>query len=107
MKKRISRFAFFWLLLVSLSGCVGPRPLVIQERLAPPQAPDHPHNRARAVFLTMDDVVQPAPAPRLSRTPAAIQGAPPQPGQDTEQVLLDWGFSQEEIAGLRDAGAIE
>ncbi len=44
MKKRTGQFAFLWLLLVSLSGCVGPRPLVIQETLAPPQSPDHPHN---------------------------------------------------------------
>ena len=43
MKKRIGQFAFLWLLLVSLSGCVGPRPLVVRETLAPPQSPDHPH----------------------------------------------------------------
>jgi len=51
--------------------------------------------------------VQPAPAPRLSRTPAAVQGPPPQPGQDTAAVLADWGFTQDEIAGLRNEGAIE
>ena len=71
------------------------------------EAPDHPHNRARATFITVDDVLQPAPAPRLSRTPAAIQGPPPAPGADTEAVLLAWGFGETEVAALRAAGAIE
>ncbi|MCW5844780.1 MAG: CoA transferase [Caldilinea sp.] len=71
------------------------------------EAPDHPHNRARATFTTVDDVIQPAPAPRLSRTPAAIQGPPPAPGADTEAVLLAWGFGETEVAALRAAGAIE
>ena len=71
------------------------------------EAPAHPHNQARHAFLTLDNVVQPAPAPRLSRTPASVQGTPPHPGQDTAAVLAEWGFSQEEIAGLRNQGAIE
>ena len=36
-------------------------------------APDHPHNRARGVFREADGGVQPAPAPRFSETPGAIQ----------------------------------
>jgi alpha-methylacyl-CoA racemase len=70
------------------------------------EAPEHPHNRARGVFVTVDDIVQPAPAPRLSRTPAAIQSAPPEPGADTEAVLSEWGFDATELAALREAGAI-
>ena len=70
------------------------------------EAPEHPHNRARGVFVTVDDIVQPAPAPRLSRTPAAIQSAPPAPGADTESVLREWGFDAAELATLREAGAI-
>ena len=34
-------------------------------------APHHPHNRARGTFVTVDGVLQPAPAPRYSRTPLA------------------------------------
>ena len=34
------------------------------------EAPDHPHSRARGTFVTVDGVVQPAPAPRFSRTAA-------------------------------------
>jgi alpha-methylacyl-CoA racemase len=70
------------------------------------EAPQHPHNVARQVFATMDDVVQPTPAPRLSRTPAAIPGPPPVPGADTESVLREWGFDPAEIVALREANAI-
>ena len=33
-------------------------------------APQHPHNQARQTFCKLDGVLQPAPAPRFSRTPA-------------------------------------
>ena len=87
-------------LLEGTDACVAPV-------LDMDEAPDHPHNRARATFVAVDDVIQPAPAPRLSRTPAAIPGPPPIPGADTEAVLLDWGFGGTEVEALRAAGAIE
>jgi alpha-methylacyl-CoA racemase len=74
--------------------------------LSPGEAPDDPHNAARGTFLTRDGVTFPAPAPRLSRTPAAAGGPPPAPGQDTAEVLRDWGFGDDAIAELRDAGAV-
>jgi alpha-methylacyl-CoA racemase len=70
------------------------------------EAPQHPHNRARRTFVVVDDVLQPAPAPRLSRTPGEIRNPPPQTGQDTQAVLCEWGFMQEEIDALLAAGAI-
>lgn len=70
------------------------------------EAPQHPHNRARGTFVVVDDVLQPAPAPRLSRTPGEIRNPPPQAGQDTQAVLCEWGFMQEEIDALLAAGAI-
>ena len=33
------------------------------------EAPQHPHMAARKTFVELDGVVQPAPAPRFSRTP--------------------------------------
>ena len=39
------------------------------------EAPDHPHNAAREIFVTRHGVTQPAPAPRFSRTPSAIRDA--------------------------------
>ena len=64
------------------------------------EATQHPHARARNAYASIDGVIQPAPAPRFSRTPAEIQSPPPEPGQHTEEVLLDWGFSEERINGL-------
>jgi alpha-methylacyl-CoA racemase len=42
----------------------------------------HPHNRARNTFVEVGGVVQPAPAPRYSRTPCAKPAAPVEPGSD-------------------------
>jgi len=62
------------------------------------EAPEHPHNRARATFINRDGMAQPAPAPRFSRTPAeARDGAAP---ADTARLLADWGLSEDEIAAL-------
>ncbi|PIE82883.1 MAG: carnitine dehydratase [Candidatus Contendobacter odensis] len=62
------------------------------------EAPNHPHNQARQTFVTHDDLVQPAPAPRFSRTPAEIKSAPATPVKKTEDWLADWGFSDSDIA---------
>ena len=70
------------------------------------EAPAHPHNRARETFVEVDGVVQPAPAPRFSRTAPAIQRPPARRGEHTGEALADWGFSAGEIAALRAAGAI-
>jgi alpha-methylacyl-CoA racemase len=39
------------------------------------EAPKHPHNAARQIFVERHGVTQPAPAPRFSRTPSAIRDA--------------------------------
>lgn len=54
------------------------------------EAPKHPHNAARATFVEVAGVTQPAPAPRFSRTPGAVQGPPSKPGADTEAALAAW-----------------
>jgi alpha-methylacyl-CoA racemase len=70
------------------------------------EAPLHRHNRARTSFVEVEGVVQAAPAPRFSRTPARISGPPPRPGQHTDDALVDWGFSPEHVAKLRSDGAV-
>jgi alpha-methylacyl-CoA racemase len=79
--------------------CVGPV-------LTLAEAPEHPHNVARKTFVEVDGVVQPAPAPRFSATPGAIQGPPPAIGGDNETALSDWGFSAVEIEALKGSGAL-
>src|ERR1700722_14355713 len=55
------------------------------------EAPSHPHNVGRETFVEVDGVTQPAPAPRFSATPGAIQGPAPPNGAHTDDVLADWG----------------
>lgn len=52
----------------------------------------HPQLRARGTFQTMDGLIYPAPAPRLSQTPGSLRNPAPQPGADTTAVLADWGI---------------
>jgi alpha-methylacyl-CoA racemase len=81
-------------------GCVAPI-------LSLGEAPSHPHNVARSTFVERDGVVQPAPAPRFSRTGAEIQRSPSYPGQHTDEVLADWGVADEaRTAELRSGGAV-
>jgi alpha-methylacyl-CoA racemase len=70
------------------------------------EAPQHAHNQLRGTFVVRDGVTQPAPAPRFSRTPSAIQSPPAAPGEHTEEALRDWGFSSSDLEGLRRCGAI-
>jgi alpha-methylacyl-CoA racemase len=67
---------------------------------------DHPHNAERQTFVEIDGVTQPSPSPRFSRTKQGIQGPPPAPGEHTEPVLEDWGFSSDEIENLKTSGAV-
>ena len=70
------------------------------------EAPQHPHNRERQTFVEVEGVVQPAPAPRFSRTPSRIQQSPAEPGEHTRAALKDWGFSEAELERLQKEGVI-
>jgi alpha-methylacyl-CoA racemase len=70
------------------------------------ESPRHPHNVARRTFVEVDGVVQPAAAPRFSRTPAAAPGHPTEAGQHTDEVLLEWGFGAPDIDALRASGVV-
>jgi alpha-methylacyl-CoA racemase len=71
------------------------------------EAPDHPHNVHRNTFLELEGIVQPAPAPRFSRTPGDVQRPPAHAGQHTEEILTDWlGADTDRIAKLRADGAV-
>jgi alpha-methylacyl-CoA racemase len=70
------------------------------------EAPRHPHNVQRGTFIERNGVVQPSPAPRFSRTPGEIQRPPAFPGQHTDEVLAEWGLDTEQVAKLRETGAV-
>ncbi|MBS29316.1 MAG: carnitine dehydratase [Alphaproteobacteria bacterium] len=70
------------------------------------EAHTHSHNQARGNFTEVAGITQPAPAPHFSRTPGRVHSPPPVPGTHTETALAAWGISDDEIARLKDAGAI-
>jgi alpha-methylacyl-CoA racemase len=86
-------------LLAGTDACFAPV-------LSMTEAPTHPHNALRQTFVDVDGIVQPAPAPRFSRTPGAITLPPPSAGEHTDEALRDWGFDQAEIDKLHAHGTI-
>ena len=70
------------------------------------EAPGHPHLRDRGTFVEVEGVVQPAPAPRFSRTPGKVHRPVPEPGQHSREVLTDWGFEPSAVDRLVEAGTV-
>ena len=62
------------------------------------EAPQHPHNVARKTFIEVDGVVQPAPAPRFSRTVAGVRGSAVE--KSTDEMLESWGVSSQTLQAL-------
>jgi alpha-methylacyl-CoA racemase len=66
----------------------------------------HPHNVERGTFVEVAGTLQPAPAPRFSRTAGEIALPPAHPGQHSEEILRDWGFDAARIDALIANGAV-
>lgn len=71
------------------------------------EAPTHPHNRARATFVDVGGTVEPAPAPRFSRTPPRHPSPPPGPGVHATQELVRWGLAPDQIDLLVEEGVVD
>jgi alpha-methylacyl-CoA racemase len=69
------------------------------------EATAHPHNVHRGTFVELGGTMQPAPAPRFSRTVPEVTQLPANPGQHTREVLTDWGFSADAVEKLISVGA--
>ncbi len=66
--------------------------------------PRHTRTTGRAApLLTAGGVVQPAPAPRysMSDTVVPVMAGP----AETDAILAEYGFSEDEIAELHESGA--
>lgn len=68
------------------------------------EAPAHPHHLSRGTYTSVASVVQPAPAPRMDRTPTIHLGEPPCQGAQTDIVLRELGWSAEHVKRLRAEG---
>ena len=70
------------------------------------EAPEHPHNKARDTFIELEGIVQPAPAPRFSRTVPEVCPAPAYVGEHTEEVLKSIGMQDSDIEDLKASGEV-
>lgn len=67
------------------------------------RAQEHPHLVARGTFVERDGMVQPAPAPRFSRTEPSLTTPPPAAaGAQTRAALAAWGV--DDVEGLLERG---
>jgi alpha-methylacyl-CoA racemase len=67
------------------------------------EAPAHPHLAARRTFVEAQGAMQPAPAPRFSRTPGGLAAPPPLKGEHGREILARFCFSAAEIEALAPA----
>ena len=74
------------------------------------EAPEHPHNKARESFVKnhAGDMMAPIPAPRLSRTPAIANMSISEPdmGANTDEILSEFGYGQEDIESMKSEGIV-
>ena len=70
------------------------------------EAPKHPHNVARATFVEVGGAIQPAPAPRYSKTKTDVPNAAPSVGSGTDVILTGLGYGKARIEALRATGAV-
>ena len=90
----------YWLRVFAESdACVTPV-LNWEEAIA------HPHNKARAAYINVGGIVQPAPAPRFVDTPPQTPSPAGLPGDATPSLLSRWGIFEERSTALLQAGVL-
>jgi alpha-methylacyl-CoA racemase len=67
------------------------------------EAAGHPHLQARGTYVDRAGILQPAPAPRFSRTGATLSSGPTRPGEHTREALEAWGVP--DVEALLESGA--
>jgi len=66
---------------------------------------NHPHNRERGILVDINGLTQPAPSPRLSRTPGQV--LEPEKSDRTREILIELGYRDETIQSFFDNGVAE
>ena len=74
--------------------------------LAMSEVADDRHNSERGTFIEIGGVLQPGPAPRFEKTPAAVPTPPVWPGQHGREALVSWGIEEATIAALYEEGVL-
>lgn len=87
-------------------GILSRKETCVTPVLSMEEAVRHPANVERSVFSDLDGVWHAMPAPRFSQTPDLKPGAVVKAGGHSASALLDWGFSETEISGLRANGTL-
>ena len=64
------------------------------------EAKKHPHLIERGNFIELDGITQPSPAPRFSLTKSDKPKPAPEKGQDNNEILMNIGYSSNEIEDL-------
>jgi alpha-methylacyl-CoA racemase len=70
------------------------------------EAAGHPHYQARGAFVEIEGTLQPAPAPRFSRTQSALRKTAPSSGRDSAECLSDWGIPEDKMQTWFSSGAV-
>jgi len=70
------------------------------------EAAEHPNNVERGTFVEIAGTMQPAPAPRFSRSTPEVTMPPAHAGQHSAEILRDWGFDDGRIDALMASGAV-
>mgnify|MGYP003350615687 CR=1 FL=1 len=70
------------------------------------EAPADSQAVARQAYISIDGTLQPAPAPRFSRTPGAVTSPPPLVGEHSREILRDAGYTADEVAQLEASAVV-
>ena len=71
------------------------------------EVPNHPHMKARNNFFSINDVIQPSPAPRFSETSSDVPKRAPNLGENNEEILLKLGYTTDEIQSFKERKVID
>ena len=63
---------------------------------------NHPHMKARNSFISIDNVIQPSPSPRFSKSASNMPKRAPSVGENNDEILMNLGFTNDEIKSFKE-----